>query len=225
LSRVLAPTEGRVALEGQPLGAWPRWRLAQRIAVVPQDLPPAMPFTVEELVLMGRYPHGPRRFFETPVDRAIAHEAMEATGVRALAGQPLGALSGGERQRAVLARALAQRPRLLVLDEPTAHLDLRYQVECVGLLRRLNRDGGLTVVLVSHDLNLAAEVSDRLLLLAEGRLVRIGVPADVLDEALLSAVYGCAVVVDKSATSGRPVVQPRYPDSLEKGGGNSAVGS
>jgi iron complex transport system ATP-binding protein len=223
LTRVLAPTEGRVRLEGVPLASWPRWRLAQRIAVVPQELPPAMPFTVAELVLMGRYPHDPRRFFETAADRAIAREAMEATGVLPLAGQALGALSGGERQRAVLARALAQRPRLLVLDEPTAHLDLRHQVECVGLLRRLNRDEGLTIVLVSHDLNLAADVSDRLLLLAEGRPVRIGVPADVLDEPLLASVYGCGVVVDKNPATGRPLVHVVYPDPPPKGGESTAV--
>jgi iron complex transport system ATP-binding protein len=225
LTRVLAPTDGRVVIEGVALAEWPRWRLAQRVAVVSQDLPPALPFTVEELVLMGRYPHGPRRFFETRADRAIAREAMAASGVLPLAGQPLGALSGGERQRAVLARALAQRPRLLVLDEPTAHLDLRYQVECVGLLRRLNRDDGLTVVLVSHDLNLAAEVSDRLLLLADGRPVRVGAPAEVLDEALLASVYGCAVAIDKNAATGRPVVHVVYPESLPKGGENPAVGS
>ncbi len=225
LTRVLDPTDGRVLVEGVALSEWPRWRLAQRIAVVPQELPPAMPFTVEELVLMGRYPHAPRRFFETSADRAVARESMEATGVLPLAAQPLGALSGGERQRAVLARALAQRPRLLVLDEPTAHLDLRYQAECVGLLRRLNRDEGLTIVLVSHDLNLAAEVSDRLLLLAGGRAVRVGAPAEVLDEALLASVYGCAVVVDENVATGRPVVHVVYPEPLPKGGGNTEVRS
>ena len=113
-------------------------------------------------------------------------------------------LSGGERQRAMLARALAQEPDLLVLDEPTAHLDLRYQVECAALLQRLNRERGTGILLVSHDLNLAAQLCDRLLLLAEGRIARLGPPAEVLDEDLLRAVYGCEVTVD--VTSSRPAV-------------------
>src|SRR5207245_8311238 len=103
------------------------------------------------------------------------------TGVVELARLPVRNLSGGERQRVMIARALAQEPRLLILDEPTAHLDLRYQAECVGLLRRINRERRTTVVLVSHDLNLAAEVCDRLLLLAAGRVVRVGLPSDALD--------------------------------------------
>jgi len=156
---------------------------------------------------MGRYPHDPGRYFESPRDRAVAHEAMEATGVLELADMPLEHLSGGERQRAVIARALAQEPRLLVLDEPTAHLDLRYQVEAAALLRRLNRERGMTILLVSHDLNLAAEVCDRLLLLNGGRPAAIGSPEAVLDESLLASVFGCGVVVDKNETTRRPVVR------------------
>jgi iron complex transport system ATP-binding protein len=185
--------------------------LARHVAVVPQDIPQGLPFTVEQLVLMGRYPHAPRRFFETGEDLAIARAAMAATGVLDLGDTPVGTLSGGERQRVVLARALAQRPRLLILDEPTAHLDLRYQVECVALLRRVNREQGTTVLLVSHDLNLAGELCDRLLLLADGGVARLGTPAEVLEERLLAAVYGCAVSVARSSTTGRPVVQVSWP--------------
>jgi iron complex transport system ATP-binding protein len=141
---------------------------------------------------------------------------MEALGVRGLAAEPLGRLSGGERQRALLARALCQRPRLLVLDEPTAHLDLKHQADCVALLRRFNREAALTVVLVSHDLSLAAEVCDRLLLMQQGRAVRVGPPESVLEEALLGAVYGCRVAVDKHPVSGRPAVHVVWPDA---GGG------
>src|SRR2546430_1962528 len=114
---------------------------------------------------------------------------------------------GRDPQRAVLGRALAQAPRLLVLDERTAHLDLRYQAETAALLRRLNRERGVTILLVSHDLNLAAEVSDRLLLLGEGRLVRLGTPDEVLEESTLTAVFGCEVTVEKSPTTHRPPVQ------------------
>src|SRR5262249_32226923 len=156
LTKVLAPLRGEISLDGVSLASLSRWELARHVAVVPQDVPPALPFTVEQLVLLGRYPHGPRRFFETPADRAAARAAMAATGVAALASVGVATLSGGERQRAILARALAQEPRLLVLDEPTAHLDLRYQAECVRLLRRINGERGTTILLVSHDLNLAA---------------------------------------------------------------------
>src|SRR5438876_4365824 len=123
---------------------------------------------------------------------------MAAAGVLELAALPLDELSGGERQRAVLARALAQEPRLLVLDEPTAHLDLRYQAECVGLLRRVSRGRRMTVILVAHDLNLAGEVCDQQLLLSAGRVARLGPPEHVLDEELLRTRYGSDVVADKN---------------------------
>jgi iron complex transport system ATP-binding protein len=207
LTRVLEPAAGEICLEGVSVGRLSRTDLARRVAVVPQGLLPQFPFTVGELALMGRYPHDPGRYFESPRDRAVAHEAMAATGVLELADMPLEHLSGGERQRAVIARALAQEPRLLVLDEPTAHLDLRYQVEAAALLRRLNRERGMTILLVSHDLNLAAEVCDRLLLLNGGRPVAIGAPEAVLDEGLLASVFGCGVVVDKNETTRRPVVR------------------
>jgi len=208
LTRVLEPAAaGEIRLEGVPVGRLSRTHLARRVAVVPQGILPQFPFTVGELALMGRYPHDPGRYFESPRDRAVAHEAMEATGVLELADMPLEHLSGGERQRAVIARALAQEPRLLVLDEPTAHLDLRYQVEAAALLRRLNRERGMTILLVSHDLNLAAEVCDRLLLLNGGRPAAIGSPEAVLDESLLASVFGCGVVVDKNETTRRPVVR------------------
>jgi iron complex transport system ATP-binding protein len=166
---------------------------------------------------MGRYPHGPGRYFESEEDRALAGEAMRQTGVLPLAALPLEQLSGGERQRAMLARALAQQPRLLVLDEPTSHLDLRYQAETAVLLRRVNGEHGVTVLLVSHDLGLAAEVCDRLLLLDGGRVAAIGTPAEVLRRERLEAVFGCAVVVDVNPASGRPVVQVAWPGRVREG--------
>jgi iron complex transport system ATP-binding protein len=207
LSRVVSPTKGTIEVEGAPLASMTRADLARRVAVVPQDMPQGLPFTVRDLVLMGRYPHAPRRFFETAEDLRVAREAMAATGVLDLAEARVGVLSGGERQRVALARALAQEPRLLVLDEPTAHLDLRYQVECVTLLRRVNRERGTTIVLVSHDLNLAGALCDRLMLLADGRVAGLGAPDDVLDATRLTAIYGCDVAVERHAVTGRPVVQ------------------
>lgn len=212
LSRVLDPSRGEILLAGLPAARLARAAVARHVAVVPQDVPQGFPYTVEQLVLMGRFPHSPGRFFESREDLKIAREAMAITGVEALAAEPMDRLSGGERQRVVLARALAQRPRLLVLDEPTAHLDLRYQAECVELLRRLHRDEGLGILLVSHDLNLAAEVSDRLLLMAGGAAVRVGPPEDVMQEPVLEAVYGCRVIVDKHPATRRPTVSVVWPD-------------
>jgi len=212
LSRVLDPSRGEIFLAGQPASRLRRAAVARQVAVVPQDVPQGFPYTVEQLVLMGRFPHAPGRFFESREDLEIAREAMAITGVETLAAEPLDRLSGGERQRVVLARALAQRPRLLVLDEPTAHLDLRYQAECVALLRRLHKNDGLGILLVSHDLNLAAEVSDRLLLMSGGSAVSAGTPEDVMQESVLEAVYGCRVVVDKHPATRRPTVNVVWPD-------------
>jgi iron complex transport system ATP-binding protein len=207
VTRVCTPDSGEILLEGRALARMPADAVARRIAVVPQEVPAAFPFTVAELVLMGRYPHGPSRYFEAAADRDVARQAMAATGVLDLAGRPLADLGGGERQRALIARALAQEPRLLVLDEPTAHLDLRYQVECAALLRRVNRERDVSILLVSHDLGLAAELSDRLLLLSGGRPVRLGPPGHVLEQALLEEVFGCAVIVEGDAGGHRPRVR------------------
>ncbi|HEX2440994.1 MAG TPA: ABC transporter ATP-binding protein [Methylomirabilota bacterium] len=216
LTRVLSPTRGRVRLDGRGVESLAHAELARQVAVVPQETPRPFPFSVEQLVLMGRFPHGPARFFENAADHAVARAAMAAAGVLELGALPLDQLSGGERQRAMLARALAQEPRLLVLDEPTAHLDLRYQAETAGLLQRVNAERGMTVLLVSHDLDLAAEVCDRLLLLGRGRVARIGTPAEVLQRSVLEPVFGCEIVVDAHPTSGRPVVHVAWPAPLAR---------
>jgi iron complex transport system ATP-binding protein len=213
LSRVLEPPRGAIVLDGENLCRLSRASVAKRVAVVPQELPAGFPYTVEELVLMGRFPHAPRRFFESDEDVDAGREAMAAAGVLDLRGETLDRLSGGERQRVMLARALCQRASLLVLDEPTAHLDLRHEAECVALLRRLNREAGLSIILISHDLNLVSEVCDRLLLLRAGSAVGVGAPEAVLDESTLESVYGCRVIVDKHPTSGRPTVQIAWPDA------------
>jgi iron complex transport system ATP-binding protein len=211
LSRVLTPASGRILLDGTDVARLSRSGLARQVAVVPQDVPHGFPHTVEELVLMGRFPRAPRRFFESLEDRAAARRAMESVGVLELRAESLDRLSGGERQRVMLARALAQEPRLLILDEPTAHLDLRYQAECAGLLRRLGREASLTIALISHDLGFASELCDRLLLMAAGAAVRLGPPEVVIDEAVLEAAYGCRVIVDKHPVSRRPTVHLVYP--------------
>ncbi len=218
LSKVHEPETGVIHLAGTPLGRLSRRELARHVAVVPQEIAPAFSLTVEELALMGRHPHTRGRFFESGDDVARAREAMALAGVLDVAEKPLDALSAGERQRATLARALAQEPRLLLLDEPTSHLDLRHQREIVRLLRRLNRERGVAVVLVSHDLNLAGEVAERLLLLSVGRVARLGAPAEVLDEPTLEAAYDCPVRVEKNPSSGRPIVTVRWSDVSDEGG-------
>jgi iron complex transport system ATP-binding protein len=206
LSKVHAPTRGEIRFRGKPLGGVARSSLAREVAVVPQEESLAFSVSVEELVLMGRFPRATGRLFEGPEDLARAREAMTLAGILDLADHPVDALAGGERQRVLLARALAQEPRVLLLDEPTSHLDLWHQRHLVGLLRRLNRERGMTVVFVSHDLNLAGDLAHRLLLLSSGRVVRLGAPDEVLDEAVLEVAYGCPVWVERLSPSGRPVV-------------------
>jgi iron complex transport system ATP-binding protein len=206
LSNVRAPVRGEIRFRGKRLGAGGRLALAREVAVVPQEEQLGFSVSVEELVLMGRFPRGAGRLFEGPEDFARAREALALAGVLELADHPVDTLAGGERQRAILARALAQEPRVLLLDEPTSHLDLWHQRHLVGLLRRLNRERGMTVVFVSHDLNLAGDLADRLLLLSGGRVVRLGPPGEVLDEAVLEAAYGCPVWVERLPSTGRPVV-------------------
>jgi iron complex transport system ATP-binding protein len=206
-TRVLRPVSGRVLLDGRDV-----WRemslgeMARSVAVVPQDFPVDFPFTVRETVLMGRTPFVGRLRGEQPADLARVRQAMESTETLALSDRLIGELAGGERQRVVLAKALAQDPRLLLLDEPTSHLDLSHQVDILDLLLGLNRGGGLTVVIVLHDLNLAAMYCDRLFLLGGGRLAAEGSPTDVLTPANLRVVYGSRVLVGRHPVYGCPQV-------------------
>jgi iron complex transport system ATP-binding protein len=189
LSGVLAPSAGEVALEGQPLSVLSRRSVARRIAVVPQETHPAFDYSVLEMVLMGRHPHLRAFQLEGPDDLAIARDALSSTGTSHLADRPYMTLSGGEKQRVIIASALAQSPDLLLLDEPTASLDLGYQLEVATLLRRLNRERGVTMVLATHDLNLAAALCTELVLLRGGRVLAHGATADVLTPARVRDLY------------------------------------
>ncbi|WP_376795477.1 ABC transporter ATP-binding protein [Thermogemmatispora sp.] len=194
LSGVLSPTQGEIRLLGRALGRWRRRELARVVAVVPQELQMPFEFTVEQLVALGRLPFIRLLGSYRPQDRARVEEAMRVTGVAGLAERPFNELSGGERQRVLVAMALAQQPRLLLLDEPTAHLDIRYQIEVLELVQRLNREHGMTVMAAMHDLNLAARYFPRLVLFQRG-IVADGAPSEVLEPRLLSRVYGIAVQV------------------------------
>lgn len=192
------PQQGEVRILGRPLRAYSGRKLAQVVAVVPQAAPADIPFTVAEVVLMGRSPHLPWLGLERQQDRETARRAMQFTHVAHLAGRRLEHLSAGERQRVLIARAICQQPRLLVLDEPTSALDLAHQVQIMDLLAELRSDEGVTVVMVSHDLNLAALYADRLLLMKEGNVVSMGEPAQVLTFDTLEEAYGCVLLVDEN---------------------------
>jgi iron complex transport system ATP-binding protein len=208
MSGVLRPRRGDVALNGRPLQSISRRELARSVAVVPQETHPAFDYSVLEMTLMGRHPHLGVFQLEGPDDIAIAHEALAATGTAHLAARPYMTLSGGEKQRVVIASALAQAPEVLLLDEPTASLDLAYQLEVGSLLSRLNRDRGVTMVLATHDLNLAASLCDSLVLLRAGRVVAQGPTRDVLTGALVRQLYDVEADVRFHEAAGHLTVVP-----------------
>ena len=217
MAKVLRPHAGDMALFGRALGTMPQVEVARTVAFVPQESPQIFSFTVMETVLMGRYPHhhgaGWSAGFgwESAEDVSIAEQAMQSTDLTHLAGRSVMNLSAGERQRCMIARALAQAPQVLLLDEPTAFLDIQHQIEICAIVRRLKEERGLTVVLVSHDLNLASQYCDRILMLKAGALFCLGPPHDVIDADVLRAVYGCDVLIDRHPESGVPrVTMPSY---------------
>lgn len=192
------PRSGRLRIFDRAAADYSRRQLAQVLAVVPQQVPLDFPFTVADTVLMGRAPHLGLMTLEQQRDYEIAREAMQFTGVAHLAGRRLDQLSGGERQRVIIARAICQQPRLILLDEPTAALDPAHQVKIMDLMERLRQARHTTVIMVSHDLNLAAMYGDRLLLLEKGAVVKDGVPAAVLTYEGLERSYGCRMLVDEN---------------------------
>jgi iron complex transport system ATP-binding protein len=187
-----------VEILGRPLQSYSGKALARSVAVVPQLAPVDIPFTVAEVVLMGRSPHLSFLGLERPKDLELAEQAMVFTNVEHLAGRKLEQLSAGERQRVLIARAICQQSRIIVLDEPTASLDLAHQVHIMDLMERLKSDEGITVVMVSHDLNLAAMYADRLLLMKQGCVMKLGLPNEVLTFETLEQAYGCVLLVDEN---------------------------
>ena len=203
---ILVPGEGTVFLRGKDIRAMKRRDIARTMAVVPQENPFVFSYTVEEIVLMGRSPHLGNLAFETDRDRDMARRALEETDTASVAGRSFNELSGGERQRVLIARALAQEPALLLLDEPTAFLDLRHQIAFMNLLAGLNREKGLTILAVTHDINLAALFCGKILLLKEGAVHSLGTPGDILTEEAVRDVYGVEARIDRHPSAGTPRV-------------------
>ena len=212
LAGLLRPSSGDIQLGGCSIGRLDPREIARSVAVVPQEYAQVFPFTVAETVLMGRFPHRRAAWWsmgigdETEQDLFCAQRAMVETDVVSLADRLVSDLSGGERQRVVIARALAQEPTVLLLDEPTAFLDINHQIEICALIGRLKVERELTVVLVSHDLNMASQLCDRVLMLKDGQLCQMGSPEDTIKSEVLRMVYGCEVVVDAHPQTGRPRV-------------------
>ncbi|HET6203855.1 MAG TPA: ABC transporter ATP-binding protein [Planctomycetota bacterium] len=206
LAGVMHPNRGRILFEGRDLAAIPPRLLARRLALLPAETDTPFAFRVREFVAIGRLPH--RRWFEREreEDDRVVDRSLEATGTASLADREVTSLSSGERQRVFLAQALAQEPTLLLLDEPTAHLDLAHEVEIFDRLLAENRFG-LSFVAVLHDLNLAAEYAERILILNRGRIVAAGSPAAVLREEILEPVFGARLRVARDPSSGTPNVR------------------
>ncbi len=208
MSGTRQPSRGRVWLEDRPLDQIPRRELARRIAVVPQETRLAFDYTALEMVLMGRHPHLGVFEVEGPADVAAAREALGATGTAHLEGRDFATLSGGEKQRVIIAAALAQASDMLLLDEPTASLDLGYQLEIAGLLHRLNQERGITMVVSTHDLNLAAGLCRELVLLRQGQVIAAGPIADVLTSERINALYDVEADVRMHLDAGHLTVVP-----------------
>lgn len=203
---VLLPEQGEVLLDGISLKTLSRREIARRIAVVPQYFYMPFAFTVGEVVMLGRTPFIPAFSGVTGNDHHIARQAMGLAGIEQFSKRIFNELSGGERQKVILAMALAQEPGLLLLDEPTAHLDINHQVEMLEMVRRLNQEEGVTVIGAMHDLNLAALYFDRLVMLKEGAVVTEGFPSEVLTATTIHDVFGASVQVRQHPSAGVPYI-------------------
>ncbi len=216
---ITRPRSGEIEIQGKALHHFSRRSLSRVLAVVPQQVPLDFPFLVAETVLMGRSPHLGLWGMESSEDYRIAEEAMTFTDIAHLAERRLDQLSGGERQRVMIARAICQQPRIIFLDEPTASLDPSHQSRIMDLMERLRRHRQITVIMISHDLNLAALYGDRLLLLKEGNIEKTGSPGEVLTAEQLQRSYGCTLLVDQYPLSPVPRIAT-IPEKYRKDPGH-----
>ena len=220
-SGVLSPQSGRIVLDGRDLSAFERAEVARHLGYLPQLVSYTFDYFVEEIVGMGRFPHLSGLGFLSRHDVEVAERSMAQTGTEAFRGRRLSRLSGGERQRVFLASVLAQEPRVLLLDEPTAALDIHHQAGFFRLLRRLVNEG-MAAAVVTHDLNVASFHCDRLLLLARGRPIKEGTPEEIVRPEVLSDVYEEPVLVERDRRTGKPFVLPVSLDTPDRPGGGEA---
>jgi len=206
MAGLLDPGNGTVHLEGQPVAEYAVRDLAAKVAVVPQETHIAFPFTVEEVVRMGRLPYRTSFLFDPASDDPFIDRALELTETEPLRNKTFTRISGGEKQRVVLASALAQTPDVLLLDEPTVYLDIKHQLHFYEILQRLNRDDGMTIVAVTHDINLAARYAGRMVAMAGGRIVADGEPDRILTPELLYEVFGIQADIVERPQGGRVVI-------------------
>lgn len=217
LAGIEKPRSGHIKVLGKALADYSVRDLAREVAMVAQQAPMDFPFSVAETVLMGRSPHLGLLGLEGEKDFAIAEEAMRFTEVAHLGARRLDQLSGGERQRVMIARAICQGPKIILLDEPTTALDPAHQVRIMDLMERFRQEKGTTVIMVSHDLNLAAMYADRLLLLKEGKVVVIGSPGEVITPDFIGQSYDCELLIDENPLGGVPRVMP-IPEKFRAAG-------
>ena len=209
--RLLAPAAGSIGLEGTPIRGLSAREVARRLSILPQKPVTPAATTVRDLVMRGRHPHQTLLRPWTPRDAAAVDEAIAATGMTELADREVTALSGGQLQRAWIALVLAQDTPVILLDEPTTFLDLSHQLEVLRLVRRINAEKGSTILMVLHDLSLAARFSDRLIVLHEGAVLADGDPWQVVTPEVLATAFGLEALVIPDPASGRPLVVPLEP--------------
>lgn len=210
ISNALESKVGSIYLNDRDLKKYSNRELARLVSTVPQNTAVEFDFSVQDIVMMGRAPYLRRFQSESENDLKIVEKAMEMVDIVCLREKQINGISGGERQRAIIARAIAQSTEIMLLDEPISHIDLRYQIELLDTVKRLNREKGITVVAILHDLNLAAEYSDKLFLINKGEIVAKGKPEEVLTESNIEEVYGLKVNLVENPETKKPYIIPIY---------------
>ncbi len=208
LAGILKYRQGEIVLSEKSIKNYSGKKLARHVAYVPQIASAEFPFTVKELVLLGRSPHQGMLGMNSEKDHFIADQAMDFTDIRALSEKKINRISGGERQRVFIARAICQQPEIMLLDEPASALDLAHQIKMMDLLERLKNETGITIVMVSHDINLAAMYSDAMVLIKNGKIVQTGTAKDVIKPSILNNVFGCFFIVDTNPAGNCPRISP-----------------